>query len=139
MAVWGLPREARFPDQMSWWESAVEVAVRPLPMEDRSLVGVNLLAMPPRLLFRTRPARARLYDRYLTPSKGLGTLGEGAGKKGKSGGVQLKGGPRLWPAWIETERDEDKKALLCAARDVVKYTLGFECINLVRTTSSRTG
>lgn len=34
MAVWGLPREARFPDQMGWWETAAEATARPRLVED---------------------------------------------------------------------------------------------------------
>lgn len=29
LAVWGLPREARYQGQMGWWEPTVEGAVRP--------------------------------------------------------------------------------------------------------------
>lgn len=104
LAVWGMANEARFPDQMSWWDSTVEAAVRPLLLKDRDLVGVDVPAMPPRLLFRTSDARAHHYA-----ARGLRKLHKGAGNKAKSVGVKLQGGPRIRLAYIETKTDEERR------------------------------
>lgn len=130
LAVWGLPREAKFPDQASWWESAIEGAVREVAAEPRDVMGVDISSIPPRVLFRTAGARNRCYDRYVTQSKGLKGADKGAGKKGKSGGMQLEGGPRVWLAYIETKTDEDKKALLRACTNLVRECIGTDAQTL---------
>lgn len=63
LAVWGLPREARCPDQATWWEQAVESAVREIALEPRNVLGVDIASVPQRVLFRTAGARNRCYDR----------------------------------------------------------------------------
>lgn len=105
---------------MPWYEAEVEKKVRSLLAERRELVGVDLAATPPRILFRTSAARTRLYDKYATTSKGQARQEKGAGKKGKSGGVALPGGPQVWMAFIETRTDEDKKALFRAVTNITK-------------------
>lgn len=83
LAVWGLAQESRYPDQSLWWEGAIEEALADHLPEKRDLVGVDLAANPRRVIFRTTMARAKVYDRYVTSSKGLGKQDRSRDKEGK--------------------------------------------------------
>lgn len=69
VVVWGLPREARWQDRMPWDKAEVEKTVRSMLAEQHGLLGVDLAATPPRILFRTSAPRTRFYDKYVTTRK----------------------------------------------------------------------
>lgn len=81
-------------------------------------------SVPPFVLFRTAGARNRFDDRYVSQRTGRKGEEKGSGKKAKSGGLQLDGGPRIWMAYIETNTDKDKKALLRACTNMTKERIG---------------
>lgn len=73
LAIWGLPREAKFLDQSPWWEQAVEDVIRGHLAEPRDLSGIDLVGTPVLAIYHTSAARARCFDRYVTASRGLAT------------------------------------------------------------------